>query len=527
MASSENAPLPRRALLSVADPTALGELPELLHARGTQLLATGGTAAALRARGLEVTSVEEFTGLGTMLGGRVKTLHPLLHGGILAREGRDDADITRHGLTLIDLVAVSLYPFEETLSRRERGKAAIVLDEELIERIDIGGVALLRAAAKNHARVTVLAGSEDFVAYATLLQEGRGATELERRRFAAHAFAHTAYYDAVIARALATAPRPSLSTTEVLALKQRVTLRYGENPHQQAALYTVAGEAFAGLAHAEILQGTLPSYNNYLDADVAWRAVHGSDSPACVIVKHASPAAAAIAETAVDAWQRAHAADPVSSFGGVVAFNRPIDSSLATALTAPGLFLEAVVAPDVLTDARERLGARSRLRVFRVPTDPGCEDRELRRIDGGYLLQTRDTIAINRTKWRHVTRAVAPEELGADLALAWWIVRFLPSNAIAVVRDRATLGVGGGQPNRVDAVRIAVDRAHRLGHETHGAVLASDGFFPFPDALEEAARAGIEVVIQPGGSKRDEDVIATADRLGLAMIFTDERHFRH
>jgi phosphoribosylaminoimidazolecarboxamide formyltransferase/IMP cyclohydrolase len=524
MGSSDGAALPRRALLSVAAKEDLGLLPERLAAHGVALLATGRTAAALRARGLEVTTVEDYTGSGEMLGGRVKTLHPRIHAGILARAA-DEATIARDGILPIDLVAVTLYPFEETLARRALGDE--VTDEDLVEEIDIGGVALLRAAAKNHARVTVLSGAQDFAAYAERLARGEGAEPEERRRLAARAFARTAYYDALIARAFAPPDdAPVSSETALLALRRLSPLRYGENPHQRAALYHRPGEVPAGVAHAARLQGPELSYNNYFDADTAWRAAAGLARPAAVIVKHAAPCGAALGESPSHAWDLAHAADPVSAFGGVVALNRPLDASLARRLTA-GLFLELVLAPEVTDEARAVLARRPRLRVLRVPPGPVAPAPELRRIDGGYLLQEGDRAPLDDRAWRTAGRREVPGDRREDLLLAWWIVRFLPSNAIALVRDGATVGLGGGQPNRVDAVRIAVERARRLERPLAGAVLASDAFFPFPDALEEAAQAGIEIVVQPGGSKRDPEVVAAADRLGIAMIFTGERHFRH
>jgi phosphoribosylaminoimidazolecarboxamide formyltransferase/IMP cyclohydrolase len=523
MTSAEDAPLPQRALVSVADKDDLGPLPERLVAAGTELLATRRTAAALRDRGLAVTTVEEHTGFREMLGGRVKTLHPRIHAGILARRGAEEDEIARAGIPAIDLVAVTLYPFEATLERSRRDGLE---EAALVEEIDVGGVALLRAAAKNHARVTVLSSAEDILRYAEGLASGHGAGPAERRRLAARAFARTAFYDAVIAGAFAPEDDPPLPETWCPPLRRRRLLRYGENPHQRAALYVRPGEMPVGLAHAERLQGEALSYNNHLDADAAWRCVAGLASPAAVIVKHTSPAGAALAPTALQAYERAHAADPVSAFGGVVATNRPLDESLARRLV-DGRFLELVLAPAVDEAALPLLARRPRLRVLRVPTGEPVGEIECRRISGGFLLQERDADPLADDGWRTVTRRAPAAEVRDDLLLAWWIVRFLLSNAVAVVRERMSIGLGGGQPNRVDAVRLALDRARRQGHTTAGAVLASDGFFPFPDALEEAAAAGITTVVQPGGSKRDADVVAAADRLGLAMVFTGRRHFRH
>ncbi len=522
MISAEDAPIPRRALLSVAKKEDLGLLPRRLAAAGVQLLATGRTAETLRAQGLEVTTVEEHTGLGEMLGGRVKTLHPVIHAGILARDSADEEEIAKAGIAPIDLVAVTLYPFAESL---ERARAEHLGEAELIEQIDIGGVTLLRAAAKNHARVTVLSSAEDFARYAAALEAGRGADAHERRRLAARAFAQTAFYDGLIAGAFDPErdPLPELWSPP---LRRRSLLRYGENPHQRAALYLRPGDPPVGVGHAERLQGEELSYNNYLDADCAWRCVTGLDGAAAVIVKHASPAGAARSTSALEAYDRAHATDPVSAFGGVVATNRPIDEPLARRLT-DGRFLELVLAPDVGETARAILARRPRLRVLRVPNGTEETAVETRRISGGWLLQERDRLPFGDDGWRTVTRRAPAAEATADLLLAWWLVRFLPSNAIVVVRDGAALGLCGGQPNRVDAVRIALERARRHGHTTAGAALASDGFFPFPDALEEAAAAGVTALVQPGGSKRDAEVVAAADRLDLAMVHTGRRHFRH
>jgi len=523
MTSAEDAPLPRRALLSVANKDDLGVLPHRLAEAGVEILATGRTAAALRAQGLRVTTVEEHTGLGEMLGGRVKTLHPRIHAGILARSGSDEDEIARAGIPPIDLVAVTLYPFEAAFERLRRDGLG---DEELVEEIDIGGVALLRAAAKNHARVTVLSSPDDAARYAAALAAGKGADAAERRRLAARAFARTAFYDALIARAFAPPTDDPLPETWCPPLRRRAILRYGENPHQRAALYVRPGDAPLGVAHARRLQGEELSYNNLLDADAAWRLVAGLPDPAAVVVKHTSPSGAAAGRTALEAYDRAHAADPVSAYGGVVATNRPLDEPLAARLT-DGRFLELVLAPEVEEGALAILARRPRLRVLRVPAGDAGVETEPRRISGGYLLQERDAPASDEDLGRTVTRLRPTDDALPDLRLAWWIVRFLPSNAVALVRDGATIGLGGGQPNRVDAVRLALERARRHGHATAGAVLASDGFFPFPDSLEEAAAAGVRAVVQPGGSKRDAEVTAAADRLGLAMVLTGRRHFRH
>jgi len=508
-----------RALFSVYDKTGLVTFAGRLAAMGWELVASGGTARALREAGLTVTDVAQVTGFPEMLGGRVKTLHPAIHGAILARPGAADRDeLAAHGIVPIDLVAVNLYPFRETVAR-----PGVTL-EEAVEQIDIGGVALLRAAAKNFARVTVLCDPAD---YAPVLDEleAQGEVSLEtRRRLAAKAFAHTRDYDAAIEAFLAaseeaTAPA-AFPPRLTLSLVQVQALRYGENPHQAAALYAPRPEM--GPLGGRLLQGKPLSYNNLLDLDAAWRAVASFSEPTVVIVKHLSPCGIASAESLEAAYPPALESDPVSAFGGVIAVNRPVTLPLVEAIGKQ--FVEAIVAPAFDEAAQAWLADHKpscRLVQIGEAEPPSWE---LRSVQGGFLLQVPDRGDPEGTAWQVVTRREPTSVEWEALRFAWKAVQHVKSNAIVLARGRATVGIGGGLPSRVDAVRLAAAKA---GDRAQGAVMASDAFFPFPDGVEVAAEAGVTAVIQPGGSVRDEAVITAADRLGLAMIFTGVRHFRH
>ncbi len=504
----------RHALLSVSDKSGLVEFARELHEQGFRLIASGGTGQVLARAGLPVTSVEALTGFPELLGGRVKTLHPAIHAGILARRIPAHLDeLARQGLAPIDLVAVNLYPFQETVSRNA------VSEEEAVEQIDIGGVALLRAAAKNHAAVTVVCDPRDYPEVAQALADGT--LDLEaRRRLALKAFRHTAAYDRAIAAYLAGLVEGGELPPELdLILEQAQPLRYGENPHQRAALYRIQGEKAA----FEQLHGKPMSYNNWLDLDGAWTAAQDFAAPTVAIIKHSNPCGLASADTLVAAYEKALASDPVSAFGGIVAVNRPLDP--ATALRMADLFVEVVAAPDYAPEALEVLQRKRNLRILRSTGVPAPR-WTLRSIHGGVLVQEPDTgqADMDPTRWRVVTqRAPTSAEL-EDLAFAWRAVRHVKSNAIVFVKDRATVGVGAGQMSRVDAVTLAGLKA---GERAQTAVMASDAFFPFPDGIQRAAELGITAVVQPGGSVRDEQVIAAADRLGLAMLFTGVRHFRH
>ncbi len=504
----------RRALLSVADKAGLLPFARGLADLGWTLISTGGTARSLTAAGLPVTTVAGVTGFPEILGGRVKTLHPAIHGGILARrEPEHLAQLAAHGIDLIDLVAVNLYPFEATVARSDASF------EAAIEEIDIGGVALLRAAAKNHDGVIVIANPGQYDAVLQALRAQGDVAPDERRRLAVAAFAHTARYDAAIAAYLAqtcgeAGTLPELWAPQALKLED---LRYGENPHQRAALYTRPG--VDGPLGATLLQGKALSYNNILDLDAAWTLADDLEGPGAVIVKHNNPCGAATSGGLAAALAAAVASDPVSAFGSVIAVNRPLD---ALALEALGdLFVEAIIAPDYAPAALERLAARRNLRLLRAPL-PAAEPWEARSVRGGFLVQEPDRP--DQAPWQVVSRRAPTEAERAALAFAWRVAARVKSNAIVLAQGTATVGVGAGQMSRVDAVHLAVAKA---GTRAEGAVLASDAFFPFADGVEAAAEAGVTAIVQPGGSLRDAEAIAAANAAGMAMVFTGVRHFRH
>ncbi|KAA0234853.1 MAG: Bifunctional purine biosynthesis protein PurH [Acidimicrobiales bacterium] len=497
----------RRALVSVYDKAGLTDLAKGLVDLGFEIVSSGGTAAALREAGLAVTDVEALTGAPEMLGGRVKTLHPAIHGGILADLSNPQhlADLTQRGIAPIDLVVCNLYPFTS---------------EPSIEMIDIGGPTMVRAAAKNHAHVGVVV---DPSSYRDVLDElgERGALSGEtRRRLARAAFAHTAAYDAAIVSWFDDNGEDPLPPTLHLSVSQAQSLRYGENPHQFGARYRTA----TGGCWDEAVQygGKEMSYLNVYDTDAAWRLVHSLGvGPAVAIVKHANPCGVAVSEAITDAYRKAHECDPVSAFGGIVAVNRPVPPELAEAL-AP-VFTEVVIAPAYDDDALETLSAKKNLRVLAAPP-PTPPDLEVRTVDGGLLVQTRDVVSIERSKWRVVTEAEPTARQWNDLELAWRVAARTTSNCIVMVNDGQAVGIGAGQQNRRDAGRIAAEKA---AGRAQGGACASDAFFPFRDGLDAAAEAGCATVIQPGGSIRDEEVIEAANEHGMAMVFTGERHFRH
>ena len=519
-----------RAVISVYDKTGIVEFAQALSRAGVEIVSTGGTAKLLRDAGLKVRDVADLTGWPEMLGGRVKTLHPKVHGGILFRRGRaDDHEQTKkHGIEPVDAVVVNLYPFEATAARPN------LAVEELIENIDIGGPAMIRSAAKNFVSVAVVTDSGDYPALAKELAE-RGDWSLETRlRLAQSAFAATARYDGRIATelerlsivdgAVTLGEKPLLPARVHIALTRQAALRYGENPHQKAALYALAGREPLGLAGARQLQGKELSYNNLVDLDAAWNLIQEFARPASVIVKHNNPCGTAEQATLVEAYRQALACDPVSAFGGVLAFNRPMDGE--TAAEVAKLFVECVVAPGYDKAAREALAGKKNVRLMEIGADePAADGRlELKRISGGVLVQDPDRRALHESELKVVSkRQPTREELDAML-FGWKVAKHVKSNAIVFAKAGRTLGVGAGQMSRVDSVKIAVMKAQE---SLAGTVVASDAFFPFADGVEEAARAGATAVIEPGGSVRDADVIAAADRLGLAMVFTGLRHFRH
>jgi phosphoribosylaminoimidazolecarboxamide formyltransferase/IMP cyclohydrolase len=528
----------RRALVSVSDKQGLAELGRALAEFGVEILSTGGSARALREAGLAVTEVSEHTGFPEIMDGRVKTLQPAIHGGILARRDAPThlAAMEEHGIAPIDLVAVNLYPFRETLaSGADR--------ETCVENIDIGGPALIRAAAKNSDFVTILTDPADYAAVIAELKERGGATgPALRRRLAAAAYAHTAAYDAAVAGWLAAEAGEVLPERTIVAGKRLQLLRYGENPHQAAAFYAVDGgplEGRPGVATARQIQGKALSYNNLNDTDAAFELAAefvppAFERPAVVIVKHANPCGVALADSLAEAYRKALACDPVSAFGGIVAVNRPLDAETAAEIAK--VFTEVVIAPEVTEDARAVLAGKKNLRLLVTGAlpDPAAAGVTLKSLAGGLLLQGRDCGSISADDLKVVTRRRPDPRETADLLFAFRVAKHVKSNAIVYARDGATVGVGAGQMSRVDSARIAAWKANEAAEAageaepaTRGSVVASDAFFPFADGLLAAVEAGATAVIQPGGSLRDEEVIAAADEAGLAMVFTGMRHFRH
>jgi phosphoribosylaminoimidazolecarboxamide formyltransferase/IMP cyclohydrolase len=519
-----------RALLSVFDKTGIVEFARKLAALKIEILSTGGTAKLLRDEGVTVKDVSELTGWPEMLGGRVKTLHPKVHGGLLYRRNHaeDQKQAKEHGIAAIDLLVVNLYPFEATAAK------GYLTPEELIENIDIGGPTMLRSAAKNFESVTVVTDPADYGRVALVLEK-KGETTLPlRAELARKVFATTSRYDGLIAtelERLAVAghgmevnARAILPERLHLALRKQQELRYGENPHQAAALYVPAGRAPEGLAAAKQLQGKELSYNNYVDLEAARSLVAEFERPAAVIIKHNNPCGAAQQSSLLDAYLKAYACDPISAFGGVLAFNHIVDAVTAEAVSR--LFVECIVAPGFADEARGIFAAKKNLRLLVLPQgglDHGKE-LQLKRILGGVLVQQPDLGTLKGKELRVVTKREPSEAELADLRFAWKVCKHVKSNAIVFAKDGATVGVGAGQMSRVDSVKLAVMKAQ---NSLQGSALASDAFFPFPDGLEEAGKAGATAVIQPGGSLKDPDVIAAADRLGMAMVFTSMRHFLH
>jgi phosphoribosylaminoimidazolecarboxamide formyltransferase / IMP cyclohydrolase len=518
----------RRALLSVSDKTGLADLGRALHALGVEMVSTGGSAATLREAGVAVREVSDLTGFPEIMGGRVKTLHPKVHGGLLGRRQIDDKAMREHGIAPIDLLIVNLYPFESTLADVHAGY------QEAIEQIDIGGPAMLRAAAKNHDRVTVVCDPDRYADLIEVLRRDGGTSLDMRRRLAAAAFAHTARYDGVIADWLSARSTGetvhALPPTLHLALRRERELRYGENPHQAAALYLDDGAVQGSVAGAPALAGKAPSYNNLVDADTALECVKAFDkAAACVIVKHANPCGAALGKDALDAYLRAFACDPTSAFGGIVAFNRVPDAEIVEAILAKQ-FVEVLVAPSFEPDALAVLKKKPNVRALAVgewPAQPPVPRRQLRSITGGVLVQDADCDTLMLPDLQVVTRRVPDADQLRDLLFAWHVAMFVKSNAVVLARDGATIGIGAGQMSRVTSVRIAAMKAAEAALPTDGCVLASDAFFPFRDNLDLAAASGVRALIQPGGSMRDAEVIAAADEHDMAMVFTGVRHFRH
>jgi len=517
----------RQALISVSDKTGATELAAALHRLGISILSTGGTAGLLAEAGIPVTEVASYTGFPEMLDGRVKTLHPRIHGGILARRdlpGHVDA-MSREGIGYIDFVIVNLYPFRETVARPGCSL------EEAVENIDIGGPAMVRAAAKNYPHVTVVTDPADYAAIIAELERTGGAISLETRfALASKAFSHTASYDGAISNHLGAIARDgtrlAFPARLNLGFVKAQELRYGENPHQHGAFYRDEQAVPGGISQYRQIQGKELSFNNIADADAAWECVKAITGPACVIVKHANPCGVAQAESLEQAYRRAFETDPTSAFGGIIAFNAVIDAATAQAIVG-NQFVEVVVAPGYVTEAAEVFAARANVRLLEVPLARDAQTLDIKRVGGGILVQTTDSRDISPEELRVVTRVAPTPAQMADLTFAWRVAKFVKSNAIVFCRDGRTLGVGAGQMSRIDSARIASIKAGNAGLSLAGSVVASDAFFPFRDGLDAVAEAGAVAIIQPGGSVRDDEVIAAADERGLAMVFTGVRHFRH
>ncbi|CAG0988845.1 phosphoribosylaminoimidazolecarboxamide formyltransferase / IMP cyclohydrolase [Burkholderiales bacterium] len=516
-----------QALLSVSDKTGLVEFARGLAALGVRLLSTGGTAKLLAEAGLTVTDVGSYTGFPEMLDGRVKTLHPKVHGGILARRDLPEhlAALDKHGIPTIDLVVVNLYPFREAVAR-----AGCTL-ENAIENIDIGGPTMVRAAAKNYRHVGVVVDPADYPALLAELQgPERRLSEATRFGLARKAFSHTAAYDGAISNWLTarneqgekTADFPERCTLQWAKVQD---LRYGENPHQQAAFYRDELPLPGGIASYRQHQGKELSYNNIADADAAWECVKTFHTPACVIIKHANPCGVAVDATLSGAYRKAFATDPTSAFGGIIAFNQAVDR--ATAETVSGQFMEVLIAPGYSAEALEHLAQKANVRVLQVPLARLANAQDLKRVGGGLLIQTADQRNVSSDELKVVTRLAPSAGQIADLMFVWRVAKFVKSNAIVFAKDGQTVGVGAGQMSRVDSARIASIKAQNAGLILAGSVAASDAFFPFRDGLDVVIDAGATAVIQPGGSLRDEEVIAAANERGIAMVFTGVRHFRH
>ena len=517
----------RRALISVSDKTGLVRFAQALAAHGVEILSTGGSARTLREAGVAVKEVSEHTGFPEILDGRVKTLVPQIHGGILGR--RDDPEhleqMRRHGIAPIDLVAVNLYPFEATVAQR----AAF---EQCVENIDIGGPALIRAAAKNHDSVTVLIDPAQYGEVLEAIASSGGTSLPLRRRFAGQAYARTAAYDAAIGSWFSQQREDMFPKRLTLSGERRQTLRYGENPHQTAAFY--ASGSRCGVATAVQVQGKELSYNNLNDTDAAFECVAEFEAPTVAIIKHANPCGVASADRLVEAWDAAFRCDPVSPYGGIVALNRTLDAAAAEKIAA--IFTEVIIAPDADDAAKAILARKKTLRLLLTGgmPDPAADELTFRSLAGGFLAQTRDAGRVGAAEMTVVTRRAPTEAEQADLLFAFRVCKHVRSNAIVYAQAGATVGIGAGQPNRVDSARIAAWKSEQAAKAaglperlTQGSVVASDAFFPFADGLEAAVEAGATAVIQPGGSIRDAEVIAAADAAGLAMVFTGMRHFRH
>jgi phosphoribosylaminoimidazolecarboxamide formyltransferase / IMP cyclohydrolase len=515
----------KRALISVSEKRGISDFARGLTALGIELVSTGGTAAMLRAAGLQVRDVAELTEFPEIMGGRVKTLHPRIHGGLLGRRGMDEDVMASHGIPPIDLLVVNLYPFRETVA----DPACTV--EEVVENIDVGGPAMLRAAAKNHAAVTVVVEPSDYDLVLTALNAAGEIPPEMRLRLAAKAFAHVATYDSAVAHWLgwqSGMDGSSMPEHLVLPMRREKQLRYGENPHQRAAMYSLGTPRRGTVGGSDQVQGKELSYNNILDADTALECVKGFARPACVIVKHANPCGAATGEDILEAYRRAHVTDPVSAFGGIIAFNRPLDGGTAEAVLKKQ-FVEVLVAPSLAPGAAEVLAEKPNVRVLLTGPwqDAPIGTIQLRSVGGAMLVQDLDDRPPDPAQFKVVSKRAPSVREMQDLLFAWQVVRFVKSNAIVFGKDGTTIGVGAGQMSRIYSTRIAAIKAADAGLAVKGSVMASDAFFPFRDSVDAGAAQGVTAIIQPGGSMRDPEVISAADEHGLAMVFTGVRHFRH
>ena len=514
----------RRALISVSDKTGVVEFAKALTALGIDILSTGGTCRLLASEGIPVIEVSDYTGFPEMMDGRVKTLHPKVHGGILGRRGTDEAAMNSHDITPIDLVVVNLYPFEATVAKPDCSLA------DAIENIDIGGPTMVRAAAKNHRDVTIVVDNSDFGRVLNDIEANGGTSDDLRFDLAAKAFEHTSHYDGAIANYLGTRvddEPQAFPRTANFQFKRSSVMRYGENPHQQAAFYTDITRPEAGIGTATLHQGKPLSYNNVADADAAIECVKSFDEPTCVIVKHANPCGVATAPTLLEAYTKAFETDKESAFGGIIAFNRELDpETLKTIIDAQ--FVEVIVAPSIATDALAVATEKPNVRVMSTGTwSERSPTWDLKKVNGGLLIQDRDDHVITESDLKVVSKRAPTERELADLLFAWRVAKFVKSNAIIYAANNQTVGVGAGQMSRVNSARIAAIKAEHAGLPVAGAVMASDAFFPFRDGIDNAAERGIRAVIQPGGSIRDDEIIAAADDADMAMVFTGIRHFRH
>ncbi|MGB1139331.1 MAG: bifunctional phosphoribosylaminoimidazolecarboxamide formyltransferase/IMP cyclohydrolase [Halioglobus sp.] len=514
-----------RALVSVSDKTGIVEFASGLRDLGVELLSTGGTYKLLKDSGLDVTEVAEYTGFPEMMDGRVKTLHPKVHGGILARRGQDDAVMRDHGIDAIDMVVVNLYPFEATVARPD------CTLEDAIENIDIGGPTMVRAAAKNHRFVNIVVNASDYDAILEEMRNNDGCTGLETRfDLAIKAYEHTSAYDGAIANhfgRLVPGGSDTFPRTFNTQFHKVQEMRYGENPHQRAAFYTEAEPSEAGIATARQIQGKELSYNNVADTDAALECVKNFEQPACVIVKHANPCGVAVADDIGKAYDLAFATDTESAFGGIIAFNRELDGATAAAI-CERQFVEVIIAPSVSDEAAAAVAEKKNVRLLACGEWSEPESAfDYKRVNGGLLVQDRDLGMITAADLKVVSKLQPSDQQMSDLLFAWKVAKFVKSNAIVYASNGQTVGVGAGQMSRVNSARIAAIKAEHAGLQVEGSVMASDAFFPFRDGIDNAGERGIAAVIQPGGSIRDEEVIAAADEHGMAMVFTGMRHFRH